>query len=407
MRQLLPAVLVAVVLLATIATGTPVAPTAPSGPTASTAAASPVVNVQNTTGYLTFADGQAQTARFGNATLNVASASAIDSGRFGDQLVDSATQQAFESAPNETARTRALETAVVDLRQRIQRLERRQTEAIQRYNAGDLSATAFLQEMALIDSRARHLSTTVTSLLTRATGQPDYSLPLDLKTRIESLQMTPTVLQGPVRARAALSVTGEADPTPIFTRSTSGGVVLARTTDDEFVREAYLASAYAPASGSEFSIEDAFERARAVYPWADENRTTASASSYGNTAVYRITIDHTQGSLVAFISGGTESVFREIQEKRLESIPLTSSATTSADDLRLTVNQTHANGPLEVRTTDLATGDPVETRLSIGGRSIGTTGPDGRLWTAAPPGTIVVNATASDGRAIETTVTPD
>ena len=406
MRQLLPAVLVALVLLATVATGTPVAPTTAPGPAASTNSTAPVVDVRNTTGYLTFADGDAQTSQFGNATLNVASASAMDSGRFGDRLVGAAQRQAFESTPNETARTEALEVATVTYERRIGALEQRQAQAIRRYNAGDLSTASFLQEMAVVDERARYLSGAVSDLLARATGRPGYSLPLGLKTRIESLQMTPAVLQGPVRGQAALSVTGESAPTPIYTETASDGVVLARTTGNEYVREAHLTSAYAPDGDGQSTIENAFEQSRAVYPWADENRTAASADSYGNTAVYRITIDHTQGTLVTFISGGTERVFREIQEKRLRSLPITGNVSTTTDDLSLTVNETHENGPIEVRTTDPATGDPVGARIHLDGQYVGSTGPTGHLWTAIPPETAIVNATVSDGRAVEVAVTP-
>lgn len=406
MRQLLPAVLVALVLLATVATGTPVAPTAAPGPAASTDSTTPVVDVRNTTGYLTFADEDTQTSQFGNATLNVASASAMDSGRLGDRLVGATQRQAFESAPNETARTRALETATATYERRIGALEQRQAQAIRRYNAGDLSTASFLQEMAVVDERARHLSGAVSDLLARATGRPGYSLPLGLKTRIESLQMTPAVLRGPVRGQAALSVTGESTPTPIYTETASDGVVLARTTGNEYVREAHLTSAYASDSGGQSTIEDAFEQSRAVYPWADENRTAASADSYGDTAVYRITIDHTQGTLVTFISGGTEQVFREIQEKRLRSLPITESVSTTTDGLSVTVNETHENGPVEVRTTDPATGNPVDARIRLDGQYVGSTGSTGHLWTAIPPETTIVNATVSDGRAVEVAVTP-
>jgi hypothetical protein len=400
-------VLVALVLLATVATGTPVAPTAAPGPAASTDSTTPVVDVRNTTGYLTFADADAQTSQFGNATLNVASASAVDSGRFGDRLVGAAQRQAFESAPNETARTQALETAAATYERRIEALEQRQAQAIRRYDAGELSTAGFLQEMAVVDERARDSRRSVTRLLDDATNQPSYSVPVGTQTRLESLQATPNILSGPVRERAALSVTGTTGRERIYIETSTGGIVLTHVSGNDYVREVFLADAYNRSEESEFSIDAAFDRARSLYPWADENRiTTPSADGYGNTAVYRISIDHTQGSLVTFIDGSTREVFREVQEKRLESIPVTGTVSTTTDGLSLTVNETHENGPVEVRTTDPATGDPVDARIRLDGQYVGSTGSTGHLWTAIPPETTVVNATASDGRAVEVAVTP-
>lgn len=407
MRQLLPAVLVLMVVVGTVATGTPVgqpstdAGTAPRVPTATT----PVEPLPNTTGYLRFEDDRRETAGFGNATLDVGSAAVMDAGRLDDRLLATSAVRALERAENETARTRVLDRAAADLENRSAALERRQQRAVQRYNAGTLSTDGFLREMAIVDTRARQVSAAIDRLLVAADRQPGYSIPIDLRTRFESLQATPSVLRGPVRESAARAVTGEVTRTAIYAETASDGIVLARLSSSRYVREAFLSSEYGSGNDNQFTINAAYDRARTLYPWADENRiTTPSADGYGNTAVYRITIDHAHGRLVSYIDGSTTNAFREVQEKRLTALPVTRTVSTDADDLSLRVNTTHGSGPMAVSVRDTETGEPVSARVTLDGQFVGETGPDGRLRTVQPSGTVVVNATADDGGSVEATV---
>jgi hypothetical protein len=64
--------------------------------------------------------------------------------------------------------------------------------------------------------------------------------------------------------------------------------------------------------------------------------------------------------------------------------------------LLLSVNRTHAGGPLAVRVQSNATADPVGATIVVDGEPVGTTGSDGRLWTLAPRETFTVTASTGD-----------
>ncbi|MFB6143065.1 MAG: hypothetical protein ABEJ30_06950 [Halorientalis sp.] len=399
MRRLLPALLAVLAVTATVAAGVPAAPA-----TGTDTTAAPIVTLQNTTNFLAFPDGAVETRRFGNASLGVTSATAMDAGRFDDRLVVASLERRLERAPNDTARTQAVEAAVADLRANIGALERRQARAIQRYNAGSLSIGAFLHEMAIVDARARSISTTIDGVLTTAARQPGYSLPISLRTDIESLRATPSVYRGPIRQRLGRAVTGDLERVSVYAETSANGVVLARASDSRYVREAFLGSQHDPDGRNQIDITTAYERVRTLYPWADRNRVTVpSARGYGDAAIYRINIDHSHGRLIAFIDGATTEVFREIQEKRLAVLPHETSVVRGAN-LTLRVNRTHESGPMSVAVSETDGGDPVDARVTVDGQFVGRTGADGRLWTIQPTGSARVNVTAAAGRTVDLTL---
>lgn len=413
MRQLVPAVAVLLVL-AGLAAGVPAgSATAPDA--AAAQAATPVVTPQNTTEYLAFEDGQAETTRYGNVTLDVASAAAMDAERTEAELVEGAAVVAFEDADNETERTRALEAGVTDLENRTAALQRRQQRTVQRYNDGQLSAERFLREIAVIHVRATALGTAADDLSERTVEQSTYTPPTSLRTRLGptgrpgNVQAIPAITSGPVRESAAESIAGETTGTAVYVETTSDGVALARVAGGQYVREVFVGGEYDPAGPSQFDIDGAYDRARTLYAWADENRiTTPSADGYGDTGVYRITIDHSHGRLVTFLDSATTNSFREVQEKRLSSLPTdTRSRVTSDDGLGVRVNVTHDTGPMEITTIDTDTNETVDARVTVDGQYVGRTGPTGALTVIKPSGPAVVNATAPDGRTVETTVRGD
>ena len=407
MRQLLPVVLAVAVLATTVAAGAAVAPQQgndPADTSPSTAAATPVVPSPNTTGYLAAPADERQTSRFGNASLDVAGATALDSNRYRTRLLEATTLRAVEDAPNNTARTRAVRAAADEIANRTEALQRRQATAVREYNRGDISSTTFLREIAVVSARAAELRASIDRLLRTADEQPGYSPPIPLQTGLESLRAVPTLLQGPVRGQAAAAISGRAPRTLVYTETTANGVVLARVSGGRYVREAFLGERVALDADNQLTITSAFDQARSVYPWADDNRiTTPSATGYGSTAVYRITIDHTQGRLITYIDGATTETFREIQRKRLGALPTRTVSVRNAE-LTLRANRTHETGPVELRVSDTDTGEPVDARLRLNGQFVGTTGQDGRLWTVQPTGPTAVNATTRDGRTVETTV---
>ena len=421
MRLTLPALVALLVAVATVATGTPVplpaeAETAVGPPTGQAtvsdagttqSVASPIDPLQNTSDYLALAGQSRANAQFGNATLDVTGAVALEQSQLQAELNESATLQAFESAASSTNRTVIVERAANRIQNRTDALRTRQERTVAAYNRGDISADTFLQRLAVIDTEAPQHRQYIDAVLQRTGRTPGYSLPNDLRTRLESLKVGPTVLQGSLRNSVGQSMSGENDAFRVYVETTDGGIVLARVTGNRYVREAFLDSEYQQpgpdqfAEGEQAPISAAYERARTLYPWTFENSITVpSATGYGSTSVYQIKVDHSQGVLTSYIDGTTTNVFRETQEKRLSQLPVAINATNRNRNLTIAAGLTHESGPLNVSVAHTATGDHADARVTLDGQYVGRTGPDGTLWTIRPHGPVTVNATTETGERV-------
>ena len=157
-----PRTVALLVAVATIATGTPVplpaeAETAVGPPTGQAtvsdagttqSVASPIDPLQNTSDYLALAGQSRANAQFGNATLDVTGAVALEQSQLQAELNESATLQAFESAASSTNRTVIVERAANRIQNRTDALRTRQERTVAAYNRGDISADTFLQRLA-------------------------------------------------------------------------------------------------------------------------------------------------------------------------------------------------------------------------------------------------------------------
>ncbi len=414
MRPTLPALVALLVATATVAAGAPVPlpADADAGPATGTDTAgqqpstAPIDTVQNSSDYLSLSGQTRSSAEFGNATLDVAGTVAMDNGRLRTSFNETATLQAFRSADNSTARTAIVERTANRIDNRTAALQDRQQRAVSAYNRGELSAEAFLQRLAVIDAEAQRFDTYIGTVLRTTSRTPGYSLPNSLRTRLESLRVEPIILQGPVRTNVRRSVSGEDDAFGVYIETTNDGIILARLAGNRYVREALLADEYQQPGPDQFKqgeqapISTAYERAQTLYPWTFENAiTTPSATGYGSTPIYQISVDHTQGQLVSYIDGTTTNVFRETQEKRLSRLPLTGNATNSTDALGVRARLSHESGPMNVSVVD-ETGEPVDARVTLNGQFVGQTGSDGALWAIQPHGPVTLNATTSAGERV-------
>jgi hypothetical protein len=421
MRYALPSLLVALVVTATVTAGAPVVPgattadpgsqvpagvdaTEPLAATASTAT-EPIVTLSNGTSYLGIAAADRRRQAVGNATIDVAGTAAVESNRLHDQFLVSATLQAFESADNASARTAVVRAAVGDLENRTTALQRDQQQAISRYNDRELSTDGLFRELAVVDERARELESFLGTLLEVTSQRHGYSLPNTLRSRIHNARADPILLQGPVRRTVTTAMVGNGNAQSLLVRTSEEGVVLAQVAGDEFYREAFLGAQRRSgqdqfADGSDFPPSVATDRARTLYPWTFNNTITSGVIRYGQTSVYRIAIDHTQGTLTSYIDGTTTDAFREIQSNRLSALPLDSSRERTGAELAIRAELTHGTGPVRVTVSNPATGAEVDAAIRVNGQFVGQTGADGRLWTVHTGTATQINATTADGRSV-------
>jgi len=389
MSRLRPLLLVAALaglVLAPVASAAPavgVVAGADSGP-AQSSADTPVRNIENSTNFLDIEREAVERGDYGEASLDVGAALDRATTRVGAEYSRRAFEQRYADAGNESERTVQLRREVDRLDRRVGAVERRQQRAIERYNADDLAASELLRELAAVDAATRQVAVRFEHLRDRA----GFDLPVALDERIDALESRLVALRGPVRARLVAATAGQSPATTAYAVTSSNAVVLGTTDGTQFYREAHLPDNYAAGEPNQFVTDDdpggitgANERGNELYPWAyaDAQRSLNQLSG----SAYRVTLDHSQGTLESYLDGSTRSVFHEVQTLRVDRPP-TATTTNETSALVLRVNRTYGTGPMEVRVVDAATGRPVDATVRVNGYPVGTTGPDGSLWTTTP-----------------------
>ncbi|MFB6183299.1 MAG: hypothetical protein ABEI96_01980 [Haloarculaceae archaeon] len=362
-----------------------------------------VTAVRNTTGYLTIDDGTIERTRYGTGTLDVAGAVALDAERLHGRYESLAFENAFASTTSKQRRVELLQRQADRIAARIDTLQDRQGRALREYNADAMSTRRFLRELATVDAAAERLQSDLTAIRRRAATTGGFTLPNDLRTRFDNHQADLVALEGPVRSRLADSLAGERPATTVYIVTSGRDLMLATTTDQHYVREAYLGDERVVGGVDRFGQTDrprisvAYQRAANLYPWAFENALAPpSANGFGNTSVYQIDIEHTQGDMTTYLDGTTRNAYRETQRKRLADVPTTVNRTTT-ETLTLRVNRTYPTGPMHLTITRTDTDEPVNAAVRVDGYLVGHTGRDGSLWAVTPPGTVRINATTVAG----------
>lgn len=407
-------VLLAAMLVVAPAAATPVALPSDSPDGVADAAAtadgspqlSPVVNESGTSSYLALPSDDVQTARFGSVRLDAAGSVGVDNGALHGRYATIQLRESFTTQESRSARREVVNRTADRLDARIAELTERQQDAIDAYNSGQLSTRGFLRELAIIDAHARALRSTTDQLntYTRSVGEP---VP---QTRIAQLKTRLIPLVGPVRNEVGVAMRGNGTdvPTRVYVETSSSGVVLAMLQQQDvgtaYVREAYDGEAFDDRfADNPISLDEFIERADELYPWiAKQDRTRPNTvltgePYYYRAGVYGIEYNHPHGTtrnddLTMYYDAGTQQVFREIQFKNVESVPIARTDDRVEDDLRLQVSATRDGGPLLVNVTDATTGEPVDATIRVDGEEVGSTMFDGRLWTVAPRETFEVEA---------------
>jgi len=384
--------LVALLLVAAAGAGAVPAADAPSPSVAAAddpappVAAAPVQpSVPNTTSYLALPADGVETARVDSVRLDVSSALALGSSDLQGQYNATRFAVRIERAQSDEL---VLRQTISELRARVVTLRARQRAAIAAYNRGGLTTEAFVREITVVHTRASAAQRLASEVVSR-TNSPLIPRELLLEARYVRAELD--ALTGPVRARATAALTGErGDDLRVYVSTSADGVVLATVDGGLYVREAYLESNRGTAGDAVTGTGQAYDIVTAErYPWAGDNVAGGGVDGFpGGTdgqSLYRVTVPHTQGTLVTYLDGQSGDVFREVQTKRLAAAPTTDAIVNSTDDAILTLGRTHAGGQLVVSLSDPATGEGLSgVAVFVGGEQVGTTGEDGVLYTLQP-----------------------
>ena len=355
---------------------------------------------ESTTTVLTLGTDPEQTG-FDSSDLSLGSTLAMERENFRTRLNADTLDQRLDATESDEKKKQLLNLYRYQIENRIISLSAREREARQSFNNGTMSATEFARTLGIIHTRADHLRTSIEAMRTHASSIPQFRM----KTEADSLKGKLTTLEGPVRERIGEAIRGESSPTRVYVSTADTGVVLSTIVGDTYVREVTRYDRRNPAATGSLSLSGAQSEIIEQYPWAWNNSDGSATSSYGATNVYQMSITHSQGTLVAFLDGGTESVFEEIQHRRLSpSTPTASSISNTSENVTLTINRTYPGGPAKITLTN-ATGAPLDGAISVAGERVGTTGSDGVLWTLGPSKQFRVSAT-HDFVTVNQTVTP-
>ncbi|WP_435180660.1 DUF7094 domain-containing protein [Halorussus sp. AFM4] len=370
---------------------------APSGPAATSPSlvraddAAQSADGGNTTNVMTLGTAPARTA-FDAPSLALGSSLAMDRGEFRAQLGVKTLDRQLRAANSTEERKQILNRYRYRIENRIISLKAAEQQATQAFSNGTIPKSEYLRTLGAIDSEVTDIKRLITAMRTRASSVPRFGM----QTEANTLKGKLVTVEGPIRDRIAAAMRGEKPPTRVYVATARTGVVLSTIVNGEYVREIVRTDRRNPASSADSSMTAARQSVIAQYPWTyNHSSFTGADSRYGTTNIYQITFQHTQGELVAYYDGGTQSVFREIQYKRLTgqtALPTGPAVSNTSENVTLTVNRTFAGGPLRVALTN-ATGAPLQGQITVAGEPVGRTGSDGVLWTLGPAEQFRVSAT--------------
>lgn len=395
----------AVVVLAAGLAGGVVSP-APTPATTNTTVDSPswVVQPANTTSYLQVPEQRLERTGYADVTVDAPGALAID----GDQLRVHMVVQQFEHRFNDSTtadnRTAAVQAAIRDFETIVADARERQQNAFEAYNRGDIRAQELFRTLARVDATAQTVKSGADRVSEVANSPLDYSLGGDIETRIANLDASLTTLRGHLdngHLRKAFRdiVTGAVGgDLSVYVETGQQDIVLGTIIGNTYLRESFIGPAHDPTTAGNES--EANTRIQELYTWAFRPGNYVFISDLtriGNTSVYEVTVTHRQGRFDIYFDWNTGYVYREAQAKRLSDVAPLTRQTTVNGTLELRINATHETGPMAVSLVDNATGAPVNGTVFVDGEAVGTTGPDGHLWTVDSRGQTVVRVETASG----------
>ncbi|WP_276273067.1 DUF7096 domain-containing protein [Haloarcula litorea] len=394
------ALLVALLLVG--ATATPAAgwatTTTASGP------APRIAEISNTTNHLAIPGDQVRAAEYNDSGIDVGAAVAVGSRDLHQQHEAAAFTTEFRRLESEAQRRQLLRSTLSAIETREAELDRSQQRALERYAAGETTASDLLRTRALVDTEARALSGYLSAIERTVRIAPDYSMTDGMGTRLDNVQGNVRVLYGPVGDRLASTLGGADEPDVAYVEASETGYTVAVIDDGQYVRETRLGDERAPSLPDEFAaaaegdpgtsrLDVADERASTLYDWLYD-RQRPSFFTYGTSGIYRLSADYPGGRLTAYLDGGTTNVFYELQHHDLATVRTTTGDPVVNDGLRVVVQRSYQTGPMRVTVSDNGTGQAVDARVAVDGRQVGRTGSDGALWIVEPRGPATVNVTS-------------
>ncbi|MDS0259880.1 hypothetical protein NDI56_10795 [Haloarcula sp. S1CR25-12] len=368
-----------------------------------------VTAVDNTTNQLTVPADAVRRSNYNETGIDISTSAEAWSAQLHHRHDSLAFEAQFRQTESNLKRSQLIDTRLATIEAKHRALDRRQDTAVSRYARGEISPKEFLRTRLVIHAEATELLETLDRVAAVPDAAPDYTPADSLTTRLRTTEGELKTLTGPIGSRLQSGVAAS-DSGPIYLEASDSGYTLATVAGDQYVRETRLDDARNGTLPDEFlstavndgnpgtdRLDIAGERAANLYPWLYE-RQRPSFTFYGTSGIYELTANHPNGELTAYLDGGTTDIFYEQQFRDLSNVRTRGTEQNVTDSLRVTVQRSSDTGPLLVSAANNETGAVVDGRVLIDGRSVGTTGSDGLLWTVEPRGSYTVTVATDSSR---------
>ncbi|KDE57918.1 hypothetical protein EL22_08505 [Halostagnicola sp. A56] len=346
------------------------------------------VPIQDTTNRLTLDPTRNDSVEYGQSLGTILAQSDDDIRNEYEWVV--LFDEEFETV-DDSERDEMINASLENVRDRTDKLERREREAVRAHAAGEMSTNRLLQTLIRNYNDANALEQRIEEIMRRSDEVIGYSIDTDVQKDLRSDRERLAVQQGTVRALAASTEqgtgTGTEDGLSIEVQTSDAGYRLQTMVDDTYVVETTRFDNRDVDRLNKYEDQgEAFDRFEELYPWATEDGTESFSNDNGDPwNLYRVEIPHSQGILTSFLDSNLGQVFHEVQELNVETLPVSASTTETADGLELTHNETSSDGPVRVQVNETESDAPVESAtISVDGAEIGETDENGVFWYVPP-----------------------
>jgi hypothetical protein len=359
-----------------------------------------IVESANTSNYLSPSVANISTETYSQPTLDVGSAVQSDSLRLQGEHKEREIRELFTGDASDVTEEAVVEELEADLRA----LEAQYKTLFQQHSNGDVEPSTLFREfvrLGVTGEQYQQVTETAESVST-----PTSSVDL----RFRNLRAEIGMYSSPVVSHLDSELrTGESEP--MYIQGGDDSLVLGTVVGDTYLREAIMFSQRDRNATEQFgsetrsNVQDAFDRARMLYPWALEAGTQSEIQGFGDSSVYRIEASHAHGELRSYLDGGTTSPFVEIQEKNPFAVSASDFTQQTGNGVRLSVESTDPTGPMriDVVETEETTGN---ITISIDGAPLETIGESQTIWTVQPRGSFEVTAETEAGETVTVVVFP-
>jgi hypothetical protein len=395
-RVILAIVLILAPITAVPSIGAPEAedPSRPVSTPSAAASGSPGTIKQpfnNSTSHLAIKQSRINNTTTDTVSLDVGGSVVIDT----REIVRTVNVEQFHATiQNASNKQAAVDTALDRAANRTDALRERQTTAIRAYNKGKLSTEGLLRELAIIAEKATQLRTYVGEV---------GSVSKSAGSRVTYLQAELATLIGPVRTRIQSALRGNSSyPQRYSVQTSAQGVVLSTIDDETYVREVYLTGARTVPNSTGLSPSEARTLAEEkLYPVA-ANWSGSEFHTSGRD-FYRVAFYNLYNNIKLYIDKSSGKVFHEKQVIAINEDNTADGPENVSGQYALSTRVTYPGGYMRVRLTNSENGSERNGTISIGNKTIGVTGKDGKLYMLQPRKPATITATVH-GETVSVTV---